>query len=121
MYVQCGFHMKKEGLNLVDLMVEVHSLSRRAAIAVLKNYTPAGRVYLMEQLRKMKLEKEGQQRLDVGGFVYPELPAKAKKVPYTLLLPPAMLEAIKDAVALNGLPMSQFIRNAIEKELRSRR
>jgi len=70
----------------------------------------------------LKLERDGQQRLDVGDVVYAAAPpASTKKVPYTLLLPPALLEAVKGAVELEGSSVSQFIRSAIADKLKGRK
>ena len=51
----------------------------------------------------------------------PAASVKAKKVPYTVLLPPAMLEDLKDLSEVDGDPVSHHIRTAIKAYLSRRR
>jgi hypothetical protein len=44
-------------------------------------------------------------------------PVRAKKVSYSLLLPPDMLEAIKQASDRDGSSVSQYIRTAVAQRL----
>ena len=112
--------MDKKTSELLTLFQSVKGMTKGAALGEIKSLTVKGQGLALSALRLEKLERDGQQRLDVGDVVYPKPPARAKKVPYTLLLPPAMLEAVKDAVELDGLSVSQFIRSAVADKLRGR-
>lgn len=106
--------MDKKTTALLNALQTQNKLTKREALTFLKGLTPDGQEALRLQL---KLERDGQQRLPQ--FAYPEPPAtsRAKKVAYTLLLPPDMLEAVKDAAERDGSSASQFIRTAIAKQL----
>ena len=70
-----------------------------------------------EVLSKLRLEALGQRRLDVGPAPLTVYRERSKKVSYSLLLPPDMLEAVKDAADRDGSSASQFIRTAIARQL----
>lgn len=113
--------MDKNAADLLQLFQVMHGLSKKEALGRLKSLSPEGQRLTLATMRKLKLEQDGQLRLDVGAVTYAKPPERAKKVPYTLLLPPMMLEAVKDAVELDGSSVSQFIRTAIADKLKGGR
>ena len=110
--------MDKSTAELLQLFQVMHGLSKKEALARLKALSPEGQRLTLATMRKLKLEQDGQMRLDVGAVTYASPPDRAKKVPYTLLLPPMLLDAVKDAVELDGSSVSQFIRTAIADKLK---
>ena len=120
--MEYGGYMDKVSTELVGLWQSLQGMTKREALLRLKSMTPEGQRVALGGLRQLKLERDGQQRLEVGDVVYPTAPpVSTKKVPYTLLLPPAMLEAVKGAVELDGSSVSQFIRSAVADKLRGRK
>jgi hypothetical protein len=111
--------MDKNAADLLQLFQIMHGLSKKEALVRLKALSPEGQRLTLATMRKLKLEQDGHQmRLDVGAATYASPPERAKKVPYTLLLPPMLLDAVKDAVELDGSSVSQFIRTAIADKLK---
>jgi len=105
--------MDKRSTELLDLLQSVRRHSKKDALAIMRGLSPEGQVALLDALR---FERNGQQRLPVGAFD-PVPAARPKKVAYSLLLPPDMLEAVKAAADRDGSSASQFIRTAIARQL----
>ena len=113
---------------LLRLLVELDGLSKAAAKQVLNGIALDSRFALLHELRQRKLERSGQARLPLGrlvdGVFVPAKPAerasKAKKVPYTLLLPPEQLDALRALAERDDSSVSHHIRQAIRAYLRSR-
>lgn len=105
--------MDKRSTELLGLLQTVRRHSKKDALAIMRGLAPEGQVAMLEALR---LERNGQRRLPVD-MVAPTLPTRAKKVAYSLLLPPDMLDAVKAAADRDGSSASQFIRTAIAKQL----
>lgn len=108
--------MDKRSAELLDLLQKVRRYSRKKAFDVMRGLAPEGQVSMLEALR---LEHKGQQRLPmaIADPMPAPRPPRAKKVAYSLLLPPDMLEAVKAAADRDGSSASQFIRTAIAKHL----
>lgn len=100
---------------LFSLLCLLEGHSKSGAKAVFEGLAPEGRVALLVHLRRKKIELEGQQKLPLAGA---SPPAKAKKVPYTVLLQPEQLEALKAISDRDGAPVSHHIRQAIRLYLR---
>lgn len=126
--------MNQTSKELLKLLQEVRRHTKKDALAVMKGLTPEGQNSLLAELRMRVLEASGQSRLPLGSReTFREAPAapaapaasvasvKAKKVPYTVLLPPAMLEDLKDLSEVDGDPVSHHIRTAIKAYLSRRR
>lgn len=105
--------MDKRSTELLDLLQVVRRHSKKDALGIMRGLTPEGQVSLLEALR---LERKGQQRLPMA-MPDPTPAPRAKKIAYSLLLPPEMLEAVKAAADRDGSSASQFIRTAIAKQL----
>lgn len=114
---------------LLDLLMHVDGHSKAAAKNVFNGITPEGRLALLHELRRKKLEREGQGRLSLEGKVRaaqqaaekaPQSAGKAKKVPYTLLLPPEQLDALRSLAERDDSSVSHHIRQAIRGYLRSK-
>lgn len=126
--------MNQTSKELLKLLQEVRRHTKKDALVVMKGLTPEGQNSLLAELRMRVLEASGQSRLPLGSReTFREAPAapaasvasvasvKAKKVPYTVLLPPAMLEDLKDLSEVDGDPVSHHIRTAIKAYLSRRR
>lgn len=117
--------MNQASKELLKLLQEVRRQSKKDALAIMRGLTPEGQNSLLAELRMRALEASGQSRLPLGSReTFREAPAasvKVKKVPYTVLLPPAMLEALKDLSEVDGDPVSHHIRTAIKAYLSRRR
>lgn len=129
--------MNQTSKELLKLLQEVRRHTKKDALVVMKGLTPEGQNSLLAELRMRVLEASGQSRLPLGSRetfrdapAAPAAPAasvasvasvKAKKVPYTVLLPPAMLEDLKDLSEVDGDPVSHHIRTAIKAYLSRRR
>lgn len=105
--------MDKRSTELLDLLQVVRRHSKKDALAIMRGLTPEGQVSLLDALR---IERKGQQRLPMA-MPDPTPAPRPKKVAYSLLLPPEMLEAVKAAADRDGSSASQFIRTAIAKQL----
>lgn len=117
--------MNQTSKELLKLLQEVRRHTKKDALAVMRGLTPEGQNSLLAELRMRVLEASGQSRLPLGSReTFREAPVasvKAKKVPYTVLLPPAMLEDLKDLSEVDGDPVSHHIRTAIKVYLSRRR
>lgn len=117
--------MNQASKELLKLLQEVRRQSKKDALAIMRGLTPEGQNSLLAELRMRALEASGQSRLPLGSReTSREAPAasvKVKKVPYTVLLPPSMLEALKDLSEVDGDPVSHHIRTAIKAYLSRRR
>lgn len=105
--------MDKRSTELLDLLQVVRRHSKKDALGIMRGLTPEGQVALLDALR---IERKGQQRLPMA-MPDPTPDPRPKKVAYSLLLPPEMLEAVKAAADRDGSSASQFIRTAIAKQL----
>lgn len=108
---------------LVELLRKHEGLSKQAALRAVSESAPDSLEAALAKLRIVELESSGQLPLPVPApsvaaaeAVSP--PARPKKVPYTLLLPPAMLEALKALSDVDGAPVSHHIRQAIKGYLK---
>lgn len=117
--------MNQAAKELLKLLQDVRGQTKKDALAIMRGLTPEGQNSLLAELRMRVLEASGQSRLPLGSReTFREVPAasvKAKKVPYTVLLPPAMLEDLKDLSEVDGDPVSHHIRTAIKAYLSRRR
>lgn len=111
---------------LFNLLMEVNFLSKAQALAVIRGLTGEGQAALVNDLKRKKAEI--QARKGVGRSAQGETtgaavtaPVKAKKVPYTVLLPPSMLEELKSRSELDGAPVSHHIRLAVRAYLDKKR
>lgn len=105
--------MDKRSTELLDLLQVERRHSKKDALAIMRGLTPEGQVSLLDALR---IERKGQQRLPMA-MPDPTPAPRPKKVAYSLLLPPEMLEAVKAAADRDGSSASQFIRTAIARQL----
>jgi hypothetical protein len=115
--------MNAESRELLHLLQTVRRYSKKDALALMRGLAPEGQRSLLIELRRIFLESRGQKSLPLAP-VQPsvtvqaqEAPGKAKKVPYSLLLPPAMLESLKALSERDGAPVSHHIRLAIKAYL----
>lgn len=117
--------MNQAAKELLKLLQDVRGQTKKDALAIMRGLTPEGQNSLLAELRMRVLEASGQSRLPLGSReTFRDAPAasvKAKKVPYTVLLPPAMLEDLKDLSEVDGDPVSHHIRTAIKAYLSRRR
>lgn len=107
---------------LFKLLMDVNHLSKKDALTVINGLTGEGQVALTNDLRRKKIENEGQGNLQLRApqkSVEPVsmAPVKAKKVPYTVLLPPSMVDRLKAVSEEDGAPVSHHIRLAIKAYL----
>jgi len=115
--------MKSDSKELLDLLQKVRRHSRKDALAIMRGLSPEGQHSLLIELRRAFLELRGQRAMtfDPPAADRPRKPlgepVRAKKVPYSLLLPPSMLEALKDLSERDGAPVSHHIRVAIKAYL----
>lgn len=105
--------MDKASREFVAAFKAYQGCSEAEAIKALKATSKEGQQAVLAQI---KLEHRGQQRLPISVSVPASVP-RAKKVSYSLLLPPDMLDAVKAAADRDGSSASQFIRTAIAKQL----
>jgi len=108
---------------LISLLIELDGLSRSSAREVVRTATNDSLSSMLHALRLKKLEINGQQRMNLGlkaPVVAPALRSKSKKVPYTLLLPPEQLAALKAVSEADDSSVSHHIRQAIRAYLRKR-
>lgn len=104
--------MNTRGRTVVGLLVG-KGWAKSQAVAHVKALSDSGLISAYDHLT---LEARGQQRLPMA-TPDPNPAPRAKKVSYSLLLPPEMLEAVKAAADRDGSSASQFIRTAIAKQL----
>lgn len=115
--------MNNESKELLDLLQKVRRHSKKDAMAIMRGLAPEGQRSLLIDLRRAFLEARGQRTLPlaasapVGPGKPLEAPVRAKKVPYSLLLPPTMLEGLKALSERDGAPVSHHIRAAIKAYL----
>lgn len=108
---------------LISLLIEFEGLSRSGARRAVNEASYPSLSDSLSRLRRLKLEKHGQQLIDLPStppLSPPEPLPKSKKVPYTLLLPPEQLEALKMRSEADDSSVSHHIRQAIRLYLRSR-
>ncbi|UJB96719.1 ribbon-helix-helix protein, CopG family [Pseudomonas aeruginosa] len=108
---------------LLQLLVEVDGQSKAAAKQVFNGITPDGRLALLHDLRRRKLlaKPAPAQQLVKGEEEGEKVRAgKAKKVPYTLLMPPDQLEALRNLAEKDDTSVSHHIRQAVRAYLRTR-
>lgn len=115
----------KECRELMALLVEFDGCSKASAKANVSSLTNDSLSLMLNVYRRKKLERDGQM-----GFSYPdppelpetppEAPQRAKKTPYTLLLPPEQLAALRALSEDDGASVSHHIRQAIRLYLRKR-
>lgn len=109
---------------LLQLLIEVEGYSKAAAKRILNGIEPKSALADLERLRRHKLlMKAGQAHaLAVKGEEEGEKvrAGKAKKVPYTLLMPPDQLEALRNLAEKDDTSVSHHIRQAVRSYLRTR-
>lgn len=105
--------MDKASREFVAVFKAYQGCTEAEAIKALKAMSKEGQQAVLAQI---KLEARGQQRLPMA-MSDPTPAPRAKKVSYSLLLPPEMLEAVKAAADRDGSSASQFIRTAIARQL----
>lgn len=115
--------MNTESKELLHLLQTVRRHSKKDAMALMRGLAPEGQRSLLIELRRVLLESRGQKTLPLAPaqpsipLSAQQTPGKAKKVPYSLLLPPAMLESLKELSERDGAPVSHHIRLAIKAYL----
>lgn len=117
--------MQPKTKELFTLLQEVNRLSKKEALTVINGLTGEGQAALANDLRRKKLEIEGQRRLPLSVPSSPPVavkaPIKANKVPYTVLLPQPMIDGLKGLSEADGASVSHHIRTAIKAYLDRRR
>lgn len=115
-YVAYRFNMNSDSKELLELLQKVRRHSKKDAMSIMRGLAPEGQKSLLIELRRAFLELRGQARLSLPVTQQPtvEAPVRAKKVPYSLLLPPAMLDGLKALSEHDGAPVSHHIRLAIK-------
>lgn len=111
--------MNAESKELLDLLQKVRRHSKKDAISIMRGLAPEGQKSLLIELRRAFLEFRGQARLPLPtpNTTQSKAPERVKKVPYSLLLPPAMLDGLKVLSEHDGAPVSHHIRLAIKAYL----
>lgn len=113
--------MNADSKELLHLLQVIRRHSKKDALAIMRGLAPEGQHSLLIELRRIFLESQGQRALPLASAqpVMPvqKAPGKAKKVPYSLLLPPAMLEDLRLLSERDGAPVSHHIRLAIKAYL----
>jgi len=104
---------------LLQLLTDVEGHSRAAAKAVIDGLTKEGCMTYLVHLRQRALlaSAEAAPVTTVSSVV----PVRARKVPYTLLLQPEQLDALKSVSERDGSPVSHHIRQAIRAYLKAYR
>jgi len=110
--------MKKDSEELYELLKRHHKHNHKAALAVMRGLTGEGQLSLLNDLRRAELELNGQASLALPKPPAARKPAtkasgKSSKLPYSLLLPPSMLERLKALSEADGAPVSHHIRIAV--------
>lgn len=116
--------MNQASKELLKLLMEVRRHNKKDALAIMRGLAPEGQNSLLIELRRHALEGNGQRVLPIGPAASPRPifdEPRAKKVPYTVLLPPAMIESLKELSEIDGEPVSHHIRAAIKAYLGRRR
>jgi hypothetical protein len=115
--------MQPKTKELFTLLQEVNRLSKKEALTVINGLTGEGQAALANDLRRKKLEIQGQKRLPLPmpPVAAPKAPVKANKVPYTVLLPQAMIDGLKGLSEADWASVSHHIRTAIKAYLDRRR
>ena len=108
---------------LVELLRKHEGLSKQAALRAVSESAADSLEAALAKLRMVDLESSGQLVLPVPAPSVAAAEAgspqpRPKKGPYTLLLPPAMLEALKAPSDEDGAPVSHHIRQAIKGYLK---
>ena len=111
---------------LLKLLMEVNCLPKAQALTVIRGLTGEGQAALVNDLKRKKAEidaRKGEGLSDHGksSGAAVTAPVKAKKVPYTVFLPPSMLEELKRCSEQDGAPVSHHLRLAIRAYLNKRR
>jgi len=114
--------MNADSKELLHLLQVIRRHSKKDALAIMRGLAPEGQRSLLIELRRISLESQGQRALPLASAQPPvtpvqKAPGKAKKVPYSLLLPPAMLEDLRLLSERDGAPVSHHIRLAIKAYL----
>lgn len=117
-----------ERRELIDLLIEFEGMSRTAAKRVVGDAKPFDLARSLEALRNAKAMRSGSTASQPAELA--EKPesidkpqvreSRSKKVPYTLLLPPEQLEALKVFAERDDSSVSHHIRQAIRLYLNSR-
>lgn len=112
---------------LLQLLQEEHG-SKSAAIGVVKGLTPEGQRSLLLTLQRKRLERSGQRSLPLAPSPVAAAPSgaalkpkRAKKVPYSLLVPEDDLDALRALADQQDVTVSHLIRQAIKQALKWRR
>lgn len=112
---------------LLQLLREEHG-SKSAAIGVVKGLTPEGQRSLLLTLQRKRLERSGQRSLPLAPSPVAAAPSgaalkpkRAKKVPYSLLVPEDDLDALRALADQQDVTVSHLIRQAIKQALKWRR
>lgn len=112
---------------LLQLLQEEYG-SKSAATSFLKGITPEGQRSMLLQLQRKRLERSGQRSLSLAPSQVPVAPSgaafkpkRAKKVPYSLLVPEDDLDALRALADQQDVTVSHLIRQAIKHALRGRR
>jgi hypothetical protein len=108
-----------ERRELIDLLIEFEGMSRTAAKRVVGDAKPYDLARSLDALRKVKAmrsappEEPKPEVMSRGQELPPGRESRSKKVPYTLLLPPEQLEALKVFADRDDSSVSHHIRQAI--------
>lgn len=112
---------------LLQLLREEHG-SKSAAIGVVKGLTPEGQRSLLLTLQRKRFERSGQRSLPLAPSPVAAAPSgaalkpkRAKKVPYSLLVPEDDLDALRALADQQDVTVSHLIRQAIKRALTGRR
>jgi hypothetical protein len=107
--------MKSDSKEALALLQRVRKYSRKQALEFMRGLTSEGLNSLCIDLRRSELESRGQGVLALSRL--PEPFVVPKKVPYSLLIPPMMLDALRVRSARDGDSVSHHIRAAIKAYL----
>lgn len=108
-----------ERRELIDLLIEFEGMSRTAAKRVVGDAKPYDLARSLDALRKVKAMRSAPPEepkpavMSRGQELPPGRESRSKKVPYTLLLPPEQLEALKVFADRDDSSVSHHIRQAI--------
>lgn len=116
-----------ERRELIDLFVEFEGMSKAHAKRLVGDAKPFDLKKSLLALRDVKATRSAPAAVSIQPSVAPDEAKRApvresrsKKVPYTLLLPPEQLEALKVFAERDDSSVSHHIRQAIRAYLKSR-
>jgi len=102
---------------LLHYMQTLEGYSKKSALAILKGLTHQGQTAYLHKLRAQHLASRDRLKGVSSSSDAIKATVGVKKVPYSLLLPPSMLDALRSLSERDGSSVSHHIRAAIKSYL----